>query len=728
MSFGKNLLLEWLDDSKCNRIERILWLNLGNNDVVTIELNNTTALPMWQKCSEIEIALAANAVQILEVDPYVVWVQKEEEIDEKHKQHRDEAWQVIEPLIEKGEQIFIRTIRGRLVADTVVKTGRTSATIYNYLRRYWQGGQVKNALLPRFDQCGGSGKLRQNNHRKRGRPNKLTLGEQQAIGVNVDQQVREYFRRGIQLFYETRSGRTLKQSYQLTLEKFFHQGYETINGVLVPILPPAEELPTYAQFYYWYKKDRDLCRTLKSRVGEHRFNLRHRAVTGNATNIASGPGSLYQIDATIGDIYLVSSLDRNRLIGRPVIYLVVDVFSRLIVGFSVSLEGPSWLGAMLALENATANKVKFCQEYGIEITEAQWPSHHLPEAILADRGELLSNNANNLVNALGIRVDNTPPFRPDWKPIVERYFRLSNDKLIHWMPGAVHQTYERGDKDYRLDAVLDLNQFRKLMLLCILDHNNQHRLDTYPANEYMIADGVEPYPINLWHWGVQNQGCPRVMPREIVRLNLLPTDSASVTHQGIYYRGLFYTCELAVREQWFIKARLEGRWKLSIAYDPRQIDTIYLRNEGGKRMEVCHLLPVSKTFTGRDWHEATDYLALKQQRQQVAQTRSQRSQAVFHATVEEIVCEASTQTEAARCDLNPHKRVKNIRSSRQLERDHERLSGADYFRPEVSDNAQRVVPIVRDSQLEGEEQEYVPPPQPFDKLRRLREESWNNDS
>ncbi|TFI52625.1 hypothetical protein BLD44_020400 [Mastigocladus laminosus UU774] len=413
------------------------------------------------------------------------------------------------------------------------------------------------------------------------------------------------------------------------------------------------------------------------------------------------------------------------------VYLVVDVFSRLIVGFSVSLEGPSWLGAMLALENATTNKVKFCQEYGIEIAEAQWPSHHLPEAILADRGELLSDNANNLVNALGIRVDNTPPFRPDWKPIVERYFRLSNDKLIHWIPGAVHQTYERGDRDYRLDAVLDLNQFRKLMLLCILDHNNQHRLDCYPVNEYMIADAVEPYPVNLWHWGIQNRGCPRVMAPEIVRLNLLPTDSASVTHQGIYYRGLFYTCELAVREQWFIKARLEGRWKLSIAYDPRLLDTIYLRLEGGKRMEICHLLPVSKAFTGRDWHEATDYLALKQQRQQVAQTRSQTNQAVFHANVEQIVCEARVQTEAARArsDLTAHKRVKNIRSSRKIEREHERLGGAEYFRPlDISSNAQRVVDTETDSQLEGKDSEYVPPSQPFDKLRRLREESWNHDS
>ncbi|MBW4419912.1 MAG: transposase family protein [Myxacorys californica WJT36-NPBG1] len=141
--------------------------------------------------------------------------------------------------------------------------------------------------------------------------------------------------------------------------------------------------------------------------------------------MAFGPGSIYQIDATIGDIYLVSSLDRTRIIGRPVIYVVIDVFSRMIVGMSVTLEGPSWVGAMQAMENAASDKVTFCQEYGIEIAEEDWASYHLPEMILADRGEFEGYMADNLVNALNIRVSNTPPYRADWKAIVERNFRLN---------------------------------------------------------------------------------------------------------------------------------------------------------------------------------------------------------------------------------------------------------------------------------------------------------------
>lgn len=226
----------------------------------------------------------------------------------------------------------------------------------------------------------------------------------------------------------------MQDAYQKTLEKFFHKGYDLLpDGTLVPFLPPSQELPTFGQFRYWYEKEQNLTQALSTREGKRRYNLRHREVLGDSTQMAFCPGSIYQIDATIGDIYLVSSLDRSRIIGRPVIYVVIDVFSRLIVGISVTLEDPSWVGVMQALENTASDKVSFCREYGIEISDKDWPSHHLPEMILADRGELEGYKADNLVNSLNVRVSNTPPYRADWKGIIERNFRLSNDKAIHWV-------------------------------------------------------------------------------------------------------------------------------------------------------------------------------------------------------------------------------------------------------------------------------------------------------
>jgi len=36
-----------------------------------------------------------------------------------------------------------------------------------------------------------------------------------------------------------------------------------------------------------------------------------------------------------------------------------------------------------------SDKVEFCKKYDIEISEEEWPCKHLPDIIIADRGELL---------------------------------------------------------------------------------------------------------------------------------------------------------------------------------------------------------------------------------------------------------------------------------------------------------------------------------------------------
>jgi putative transposase len=599
-------------------------------------------------------------------------------------------------------RIFYSYGRGALLNAHEEKTGWTKKTIYKFLRRYWQGGQTKNALLPLYDKCGGKGKERQSsNGVKRGRPSRLTKVTSLPTGVNVDAAVREKFSRGIRLFYETAEQRTLQDAYQKTLEKFFHKGYDKLpDGTLVPFLPPADELPSFGQFRYWYEKERNVTQALSAREGKRRYNLRHREVLGDSTQMAFGPGSVYQIDATISDIYLVSSLDRTRIIGRPVIYVVIDVFTRMIVGMSVLLEGPSWVGAMQSVENAASDKVSFYREYGVEITEEDWPCYHLPEMILADRGEFEGYNADNLVNALNIRVSNTPPYRADWKAIVERNFRLSNDKFIHWAPGAVYKPRERGDADYRLDAVLDLHQFRKLMILSILDHNKDHRMDWYRMDEFMIREHVEPYPIDLWNWGIRNRvGHLRTVTPKILRLNLLPGEKATVTHRGIRcLQGLLYSCDLAFREQWFVRARERGSWKINIAYDPRRLDEIYLRLDGGRRLECCQLIDADKTFQGKDWYEAADYLEIRQHEKERAKSRKQQSKAALNAQMEQIISEATEQTSKdleSAGQQSKRSRIQGIRRNRKEASEVDREAQAwRLAKTEPTDEPAKVVPLI----------------------------------
>ncbi|PSB34400.1 Mu transposase C-terminal domain-containing protein [Stenomitos frigidus] len=702
MKLFVNMLIEWQGSTE-PYIERVLWIDSSGTDVATIDIINPNALPVFRKSSEIEAAIASGDSQVLEVDPYAVFLRAENDIQEKHRQKRDAAWEVIAPLVEDPTgQIFYSHGRGALLNAHEEKTGWTKKTIYKFLRRYWQGGQTKNALLPLYDKCGGKGKERQSSTgRKRGRPSRLTKVTSLPTGINVDAAVREKFSRGIRLFYETAEQRTLQDAYQKTLEKFFHKGYDKLpDGTLVPFLPPAEELPSFGQFRYWYEKERNVTQALSTREGKRRYNLRHREVLGDSTQMAFGPGSVYQIDATIGDIYLVSSLDRTRIIGRPVIYVVIDVFTRLIVGMSVLLEGPSWVGAMQAVENAASDKVSFCREYGVEITEEDWPCYHLPEMILADRGEFEGYNADNLVNALNIRISNTPPYRADWKAIVERNFRLSNDKFIHWAPGAVYKPRQRGDADYRLDAVLDLHQFRKLMILSILDHNKDHRMDWYRMDEFMIREHIDPYPIDLWNWGIRNRvGHLRTVTPEILRLNLLPGEKATVTYRGIRcFQGLLYSCDLALREQWFVRARERGSWKINIAYDPRRLDEIYLRLDGGRSLECCQLIDADKTFRGKDWYEAADYLEVRQQEKERAKSRKQQSKAALNAQMEQIISEATEQTSRdleSAGQQSKRSRIQGIRQNRKEASEVDREDQAWRLgKPEPTGESAKVVPLI----------------------------------
>ena len=74
----------------------------------------------------------------------------------------------------------------------------------------------------------------------------------------IDNTIKDSFRQGVKLFYDIGETRTIKETFERTIIQFFQQGWELCNGVMVPILPPAEELPTLAQFQYWYRKEQGL--------------------------------------------------------------------------------------------------------------------------------------------------------------------------------------------------------------------------------------------------------------------------------------------------------------------------------------------------------------------------------------------------------------------------------------------------------------------------------------
>lgn len=684
-----NMIVEWLEtDIDSPLKERVLWIDPCGDAVYVIDINNATSLPILRTRLEIETALNDETAIRLAIDPFTRLVAPVN-VPIKHLEVRDRSWEKISRLVTQEPQIYLEEWRKRLILCDPIASQASLDLVYGYLRKFWKRGMSKNALLPDYGNCGAPGKERGiKGGRKRGRKPKVILIAPEMVGVNVDDDIRRIFNIAFKRYYESKERSSLKRAFERMIANHFNLGRVLQGNIEIPIMPEAHMVPTLGQFTYWYHQQRNLVHSIVSREGRRAYVLRHRPVLGSSTKSAFGPGSIYQIDATIADIYLVSQIDRSRIIGRPVLYFCMDVFSRLCVGLHVALEGPSWLTGMVALANATCDKVSFCAELGITIPEEDWPSRFLPEQINADRGEFINISSDQLVDNLNITFANCPPFRGDLKGIVERSFRRANDTFIKWVPGAVRKR-ELGEPDYRLDATLTLHEFTKTLVLMIIEYNLYHRLDKYPLDREMMGDDVDPVPIDLWNWGIVNRtGHLRERAPDTVKLALLPRDTATVTLRGIRFKGMYYGCELAIREQWFVKARHSGTWTIEASYDPRKPEIIYL-NTGSGNLESCQLLSSNEQFKDLPIEEILDYQENQKQKASLHRSVRMQSQGELSAIIEATVDEALKRTEEAKSQQNASKssRTKGIRDNRQAEKNLQRNNEAWDLRQKPSEES-----------------------------------------
>jgi len=190
MTLQINSLFQNELEKDTRRVERILFLDGPYENLVKIDIFDPRALPVWQNVLELERSLSLGDLRILEKDPLAQFFGSEETLPELYRHHRDQAWEVIKDLVidEQGHPkgiIFLRQPRGALIAACAQAQGITRQTIYTYLRKYWQYGQMKNALLPAYDHCGGRGQPQTAGTHKLGCPNALAHASGQAKGVVI---------------------------------------------------------------------------------------------------------------------------------------------------------------------------------------------------------------------------------------------------------------------------------------------------------------------------------------------------------------------------------------------------------------------------------------------------------------------------------------------------------------------------------------------------------------
>lgn len=598
-------------------------------------------------------------------------------------------WAMIEPLVATVGVLFPDT-RGPLVAARAAELRVSENTVLAQLRAFWRGGLTRDALIPNF---AGRGKA------KTFKPDSLPRGrrpddERYSIYAVKDKDV-ESIKKSIKKSYLSIDFTTINGAYQRCMEDCYSYRDATGRRVILP----AGERPTLRQYRYILQKHFPKDQVIRYKEGDKAFEQNHRGKLGSVMDDCLGVGHIYEIDATIADIYLVSSApdSRHKIIGKPTLYLIIDRWSRLIVGFHVSLESASWAAAMQAILSIAEPKDQLCARYGVRYDPADWPADGLyPGVFLADRGEMLSY-ASDSIPGIGTQVKNLPADRPDWKPIVEGNFRQQQVKLADATAGyhPPKNAHKRRGKKYHLDASQTMKEFTYQWIQRIIAHNKGPIL-AYPLTPTQLANGTRPIPREIWVAEAPRRAASLSrFSYQVVKSALLPRNNFTVTDAGIAVGECLYTSPELEAAGWFSRARRKT-FKVEVAYDPRLCDTVEVRfPESPTGRVTAHLTPAVCHFSGMSFAEISAYAKMRTRMVSDMKDARLQNESDFHDTVDPI-------TEQARAERKEQSRGK-ARSARRADTKEER---------EAERRKQRLEEARTDAPFPGASSNVVPFPSP----------------
>lgn len=276
---------------------------------------------------------------------------------------------------------------------------------------------------------------------------------------------------------------------------------------------------------------------------------------------APWPLSLVQIDHTLVDVIVVDSRTREP-IQRPWLTLAIDVHSRCVAGFHLSLDPPSATSVALCIAHAALPKSNWLMARDIE---AEWPVSGIPERLHLDNAkEFRSEALKQGCHEHGVGIDYRPVRTPHYGAHIER--------LIGTMMGAVHllpgshfsNIFERGDLDAEAEAVMTLAELETWLALEITG--------SYHAR---IHSALETTPSAAW--GLTAGQSRLRMPADLRQflVDFLPSEQRVLQRDGFH---LFHIRYWSNELRWLM-AR-ESR-KYTLKYDPRDLSRIFVLTEDG---------------------------------------------------------------------------------------------------------------------------------------------------
>jgi len=556
---------QWLLDGRTWRVVRQLapdrFIAQDVQFLVEQEFSATTILSHY---AEGRLRFAGDDSQRSSSQPAKPRPRTIQDLSEHEQRRLQRRWQALEPLTKllapPTENDFV--LRSEDLRQEGISCSARS--LRRYYRAWQRAGNDRLALLPRLGRKGARGRPRRNSW------------------LHKYPQVKRLMEEAISTVYLNKARRPISAVTRRVLDDLARMNARLPAAQAIPV-PRESALARaiarrIAQMDPW-EVDRE-------RWGRRIADMRH--APKKPQQLASRILQRVEIDHT--PLKVVVGTEAGP-IGQPWLTILIDYYSRLVVGFCLGFEPPSYGVIMEALRHAILPKTYVAERY--PKVQGRWPCCGLPEKLVCDRGsDLTSNDLEDAAFQLGIELDFNPPRTPHFKGTVESFFDGVNDQLAAALPGRTFRNW--ADRaDYKPDEGPLLSYEALLEILHI-----------YLVDVYSIAKHPAAETSRLEMWQESAALHTPALPGAADDLLVLLAKHAdrTLSARGIELGGMFYTSDdlMALRAE--MAAHNVNVDRLSVRYTPWDLGEVWVLNPVDSRyLKAMAVDPAMKGMTAYQW-------------------------------------------------------------------------------------------------------------------------------
>ena len=278
-----------------------------------------------------------------------------------------------------------------------------------------------------------------------------------------------------------------------------------------------------------------------------------------------------QIDHTPVDVIVVDEAHRLPF-GRPWLTLAIDVATRVVVGFYVSLEAPSSTSVALCLTQSVLPKEPWLKARALACA---WPVWGLLRALHADNGpDFTSAALRRGCDEFGIKLI--------LRPVATRHYGGHIERLIGTIMGRVHllpgttgsNPQDKGAYPAEAESVLTMAELERWLAIEICEqyHRRVHR-------------GLRRSPLAAWQEALRQAGGGLgALPDQPEQFawSFLPFERRTLRRDGLHLFSIRYWDSV-------LPVIVKLGEAVLVRYDPRNLSKVYVAGTDGRHHPIPYV-------------------------------------------------------------------------------------------------------------------------------------------